>query len=158
MTDIKLYILPGESRSKDRIFPVEMLNIEHYQPFKDFNLSEEDRKYRPAALKVTVQGEETRTYPFVLPCLFRPEWTCLDIAAQDMGFDLCVSEPVQDDDEIGRSVIRVWFATADGAVYTARQSTASTMLITELWPIRLDATWIGRQIEAANVARPRSHI
>lgn len=143
-----LYILPGETRSKDRIIPAEMLTIEHYAPSKDMNLSEEDRRYKPNSLRVTVRGEDTRAYPFALSCYFRPEWTSLEVAVQDMGLNLSISDPVKDEDPIGRSVIRTWFATADGAVYTARRPSGSDMLITELMPIRLDEEWVSEQVEA----------
>ena len=154
MDNSPLYILPGESRSKDRILPAEMLKIEHYAPAKDMNLSEEDRKYRPDCLKVTVRGEETKVYPFVLSCSFRPEWANLQAAVQDMGMDLAVGEPLKDEDSIGRSIIRNWFATADGCVYTGRTPGGSNMLMTEQWPIRLDETWIQKQT-ASTVNRPR---
>lgn len=149
-----LYILPGNSRLKDRIVPAEILKIEHYAPSRDMNLSEEDRLYRPDAIKVTVRGEKAQVFPFVLPCSFKSEWDNLEAAAQDMGFDLAISEPVKDEDSIGRSIIRSWFATADGCVYTARRPTDSNMLITEQLPIRLDAVWIQHQLASADVSPP----
>lgn len=154
MANTPLYILPGESRSKDRILPAEMLEIEFYIPSSDMNLSEENRKYRSNSLKVTVRGEETKVYPFVLPCSFRPEWNNLQAAAQDMGMDIAVGEPVKDEDSIGRSIVRNWFATADGCVYTGRKIGGANMLITEQWPIHLDATWIQKQIASTKATPP----
>jgi hypothetical protein len=149
-----LYILPGNSRSKDRIVPAENLKIEHYAPSKDMNLTEEDRLYRPNSIKATVRGEETQVFPFVLPCSFRPEWDNLEAAAHDMGMDLAIGEPVKDEDSIGRSIIRSWFATADGCVYTARIPGGSNTLMTEQLPIRLDETWIQDQLVPSEAASP----
>lgn len=136
---IPLYILPGESRSKDRIVPAAIVKVEFCRPSNDRNPRAEYWKFRPAFLKVTVSGEETKDYPFILPCDFHPEWETLEDAAQDMGLDLAVIEPVQDSDSIGRAVIRSWFATADGSVYTSRST--GRVLLTEKWPVLLDDEW-----------------
>ncbi len=155
MDSAPLYILPGDSRLKDRIVPAEIVKTEHYAPSRDLNLSEEDRRYRPNSLKVTVRGEETKVYRFVLPCSFRPEWANLEAAAQDMGMDLAIGDPVKDEDSIGRSIIRIWFATADGCVYTGRKPSGTDMLMTEQWPIRLDEAWIQEQIASTKATPPR---
>jgi hypothetical protein len=122
-----LYILPGESRTK------------------------EDREYRPNCLKVTVKGEEEKIYPFILGCEFRPEWENIGVAANEMGLDLAESDPIKDEDGIGRSIIRSWIATADGNVYTCRRPGGMNMLITELLPIKLDTNWILSHTTSATV-------
>lgn len=93
-----------------------------------------------------VLGEKTQVYPFVLPCSFRPEWVNLRAAAHDMGMDLSAGEPVRDEDSIARSIIRSWFATADGCVYTARTPAGGITLMTEQLPIRVGETWIQDQL------------
>lgn len=155
MSNVPLYILPGEARFKDRIVPSELVEIQKYAPSKDMSLSEEDRRYRPDCLKVTVRGEDVKVYPFVLPCHFRPEWMNLEVAARDMGRELAVSDPVKDEDSIGHSIIRIWFATADGAVYTAKSPGGSDLLITEELPIRLDPVWIEEQMAGLAHEHPR---
>ena len=149
------YILPGDSRLKDRIVPVGNLTIERYAPSKDLSLTAEDRLYRPNAFKVTVQGETTQVYPFVLPCSFRPEWANLEAAAQDMEIVLVPGDPVSDEDPLGHSIITSWLATADGCVYTARTPGCTDLLLTAMLPIRLDEEWIQEQMSEQSEEAPR---
>lgn len=148
-----LYILPGDTRSKDRVVPLDnILKIEHYNPSRDLSLTEDDRKCRPNGIKVTVKGEGTLVYPFILPCNFRPEWSSLETAARELGVDLHIGDPIKDEDAIGRSVLRSWFAAADGCVYTAVRPSGGNMLIAQEWPCRLDSGWIEEKTKHLKLA------
>lgn len=144
MTDLSYYILPGESRTKDRIVRACDVYIEHYSPSRDLSLPAEERKYRPNVIIAKVTGESAITLPFALSVYADPTWTDLPTAASKMGCALYVGDPIKDDDEIPRSIIRFWFATADGKVYTAKKFSpkeGGELLDTQLWPIRLAPEW-----------------
>ncbi len=144
MTDLSYYILPGESRTKDRIVRACDVSIEHYSPSRDQSLPAEERQYRPNVIIATVTGESAITLPFALPVYADPTWTDLPTAAKEMGCALFVGDPIKDDDEISRAIIRFWFATADGKVYTAKKywpKDGDEFLSVEQWPIHLAPEW-----------------
>jgi len=149
MTKPALYILPGETRAHDRVVPAELLRLETYNPAKDATLSKEEKQYRPNAISATVIGEFPAIYPFVLPCEFSIEWANIETAAQVMGLELEIGKPVQNDDPIGRSIIRSWLTTADGSVYTTMR--IGDLLMAAKLPIELDRSWI--QAQKSNLAR-----
>jgi len=122
----------------DRVVAGRRLKVEHYCPSRDLSLSEDDRRFRPNALRCTVAGEAPRVYPFVLQCAFSPDWLTLGAAARDMGLELVCGDPVGDDEVIGRSVITGWIAVADGTIYETKRPGGSRMLITRKWPVEFD--------------------
>lgn len=125
--------------------PTSKVSIQHYRPSQDKSFSLEERRYRPDVLIVTVQGEAPRTYPFVLPCEYRPEWTSIEAFAQDVGRFCMMGEPVKDGDPIGRSMVRGWIALTDGTVYITTTPGNTELVFAELLPIRLDPAWLPDQ-------------
>jgi hypothetical protein len=67
------YLLPGESRTKDRVVPGSMIRAETYSPSTDKSLTADQRLYAVDELVVTVTGEEKTIFPFILPVQFSPD-------------------------------------------------------------------------------------
>lgn len=155
-----LYLLPGESRTKDRVLPASMLRAEIYSPSKDMNLTEDQRFYAVDLLAVTVTGEEKDFFPFILPVQFSPDWRSLADFAEAQGRVLAEGDAVKDEDELGRSIIRSWIALADGTVHTIRMPSTDGFVLTEQLPIVVEKKWLDQLIaehHQVGEADKRSH-
>lgn len=132
-----LTLLPGPSRSLDRVCLNERIAIRIYDPLKDASLTPEQAKGRPCVIRVSEEGGPEQEFSFVLPCYFWGECSSIEDLAQELGERIEVGRPVEDADEIGRSTLRYWIALGDGSVYSCAKPGGSTTLFVNRWPVDL---------------------
>jgi hypothetical protein len=133
-----LTILPGASRTQDRIVHNERVEIRLYDPAKDKNLTPEQAKGRLATIRVSEGGGPEQEFAFVMPCYFWGECDSIEDLAAELGENIKVGEPVKDSDEIGRSGLRSWIALGDGSVYTWCKPSGYNVTFANKWPIQVD--------------------
>jgi hypothetical protein len=138
-----LYLLPGDSRTQDRVVPGSMIRAETYRPSKDMSLTEDQRRFAVDLVVVTVAGEEKKTFPYILPVEFSPNWNSLADYAESVGRVLAEGQrDVKDEDQLGRSIITSWIALTDGTVHVVRKPGADGFVLTDRLPIMVEKKWL----------------
>lgn len=130
-----LTLLPGPTRDLDQVYLASSLATEIYEPANDKSIALEERRYRPAMLKVRIEGGPQQEFPFAVPCHFSAKMTPQEAAAElDMSWD--EGPPVQNDELISRSMISGMLALGDGSVHQTKWINGQ-ILSTQLMPVRL---------------------
>ena len=100
-----LYILPGLTREADRVVVASSVVVSS----------------RPGVVSVTfTDGERAigeSVYPYVIPCLHRPEWENLETFQGYVGRDVKFETPFRGHDVLSRGASTGYVAFADGTVY-----------------------------------------
>lgn len=148
-----LTILPGASRTKDRVVLNDHLSIRVYDPAKDQNLTREQARGRTASLRVSELGGPEMEFPFVMPCYFWGECDSIEDLAAELGQKIVEGNPVKDEDQIGRASIRSWIALGDGSIYTWVKPSGYAVMFANKWPVNLDPRQVSELKDTQLAAR-----
>ena len=136
VTKAPLYLLPGQTRSQDRIVPAQLLDVKLYRPSKDLNLHTDTRLYARDVLKVTVAQEPMHMYDFVVACRFDVCWTSVSDVLAAFGYVLFPPIFKAGDNAFLCSQSEC-FALHNGCVYCIRQIPGGCCLV-ELLSVKFD--------------------
>lgn len=102
-----LYILPGLTRDADRVVPAADVKI----------VPLASRVGSPPSIEVQFRDGTRRAYPFVAPCLHRPQWTNLESFQDYVLRKVQLGSPYKSNERLPLSVSAGYVAFADGSVY-----------------------------------------
>lgn len=140
---IAMYLLPGPTRSQDRMVPVDRVRLTDYvqgvTPAEGARLWDEASP--GVARGVLCEWEDGRReiVPFVVPCYSSREWSSLEKAAESLGCVLERGDEVQETESIGRSVLTSLMCLLDGTVHETKRFGAGMVLFARRWPVLCDA-------------------
>jgi hypothetical protein len=144
---IAMYLLPGPTRTADRLVPVGKVKLSDYVLGK--TKAEGATLWDPKSAGVA-QGilcewpsGQREIFPYVIPCYFCDDWTSLEAAADSMGCELAKGPAVEDDEQIGRSVVTTLICLLDGTLHECKRFGVRMMLQARQWPVRFDVGVLG---------------
>lgn len=144
---IAMYLLPGPSRTADRLVPVSDVKLSEYVMGKTQaeGASLWDPKSGGVAQGILCewQSGEKEIFPYVIPCYFSEEWVSLEAAAESLGCQLEKGSAVQDEEPIGRSVLTTLMCLVDGTLHECKRFGVRMMMQAREWPVRFDAAALG---------------
>ena len=144
---IAMYLMPGPTRSADRLVRVADVKLSDYvrgaTPEEGATLWDPRSVGLARGIMCEWPDGRREIFPYVVPCYFSEEWVSLEAAAESLGCDLSRGEAVADAEPIGRSVITTLMCLLDGTLHECKRFGASMVLHARQWPVRFDAQALG---------------